>query len=100
MARKTDPFGSVALLDVIGQQQKLAFAATETIWHRSLQMAMGTMTPTENVSMWWEKPTAMVSGMEKAAHAAISGKSAPQVFKAALAPMTAKASANAKRLRN
>ncbi len=99
MARTKIPLDPGFYMDMLWQQNRLALAATETIWHRSVQMAMGTMSPAENVSMWMEKPTAVITGMEKAALAAVAGKSAPQIVSAALAPMTAKASANAKRLR-
>lgn len=81
------------------QQQKLAMAATETIWHRTTQMALGQMSPTENMAMWLEKPTAMAVGFEKASLAAIAGKSPLNVMQAALEPMTKKATSNAKRLR-
>ena len=81
------------------QQQKLAMAATETIWHRSIQMALGQMSPMENMAMWMEKPTAMFNGFENASIAAVAGKSPLKVMQAALEPMTSKASSNAKRLR-
>ncbi len=79
--------------------QKLSLAASETIWHRSMQMAMGKMTALENASMWVEKPTALLGSFEKATLAAISGKPPAQIMRAAMEPLTVKASANAKRLR-
>lgn len=86
-------------MDFALQQQRLTMDAAETIWHRSTQIALGKMSPVENMSMWMEKPTAMARGFEKAAVAAVAGKSPAQIMHAAMAPMTAKASANAKRLR-
>ena len=86
-------------IDMMIEQQKLMMAAAETIWHRSMQIASGKMTAIENASMWMEKPTAMITGMENATLAAVSGKAPIEIMRAAMAPMTAKASANARRLR-
>ncbi len=91
-----NPFDYVSLAF---QQQKLAMASVETVWHRSSQMAAGTMTPSESVTMWAEKPTALAKGFERASIAAVAGKSPVQVMHAAMAPMTAKARSNARRLR-
>lgn len=99
MARKKNPIGPGIYLDMLMQPNRLALAAAETIWHRSVKMATGTMTPAENAAMWMEKPTAVANGMEKAALAVVAGKTPAQIMSAAFAPMTAKASANAKRLR-
>ena len=99
MARRTNYLNPLDYMNFAFEQQKLAMAAAETIWHRSSQIAAGKMTAVENASMWIEKPTAVMSGMEKAVIAAASGKSPAKVMLAAMAPMTAKASANAKRLR-
>ena len=87
------------VIDSAFQQQKLAMDATETIWHRSMQLATGQMSLVEGTAMWWEKPTAIAAGFEKAAVAAMAGHSAPKIMQAALEPMTKKASKNAKRLR-
>ena len=87
------------LVDSMFQQQKLAMDATETIWHRSMQLAAGQMSLDEGAAMWWEKPTAILAGFEKATLATLSGQSAPKIMQAALEPMTKKASKNAKRLR-
>lgn len=99
MARTIKPLTPLDFFELMAQQQKLALAASETIWHRSLQLALGKMSPVETASMWVEKPTAFVTGFEKAAIAAVSGKSPAKVMQAAWAPVTAKASSNAKRLR-
>ena len=99
MSRPLNPFNFFDYVDVTFQQQKLVMAASETIWHRSLQLASGQMSLVEGTAMWWEKPTAIAAGLEKATLAAAAGRSAPQVMQAALEPMTKKASANAKRLR-
>jgi len=100
MPTRTPCLNPLHYMEFAFQQQKLAMAAAETIWHRSMQMAAGEMSMVENASMWFEKPTAMATGMEKAAVAAVAGKSPAQVMHAAMEPMTKKASANAKRLRS
>jgi len=99
MSRRPNPLNSFDFIDAAFQQQKLAMAAAETIWHRSVQLASGQMSLVEGTAMLWEKPTAVAAGFEKAATAAIAGQSAPKVMQAALDPMTKKASANARRLR-
>ena len=99
MSHRSNPLNYFDYVDAAFQQQNLAMAATETIWHRSMQLASGQMSLVEGTAMWWEKPTAIAAGFEKAATAAIAGHSAPRVVQAALDPMTKKASANAKRLR-
>lgn len=99
MPRKTNPLNPIDYMDFAFEQQKLLMAATETIWHRSVKMATGKMSAVENASMWMEKPTAVASGLQKATVAAASGKSPAKVMRAAMEPMTTKASANAKRLR-
>ncbi len=99
MKRRLNALNPLDYLDFAFEMQKLTIAASETVWHRSVKISMGTMTPLENASMWMEKPTAVASGMQDATLAAISGKSPAQVMQAAVHPMTKKASANAKRLR-
>lgn len=99
MKRLNNALNPLEYMNFAFEMQKLTMAASETIWHRSLQMTSGTMSLHENASMWTEKPTAMFSGIEKATAAAVSGKSPAKVMEAAMEPMTTKATANAKRLR-
>jgi len=81
------------------EMHRLSLAASETIWHRSMQMTMGKMSALENASMWTEKPTALIGSMEKATIAAVAGKPPVQIMQAAMEQLTKKASSNAKRLR-
>ena len=99
MLRTFNPFNQFDFVDLGLQQQKLGLAAAETIWRRSSLYSRGALTPDETMSMMFEKPTALAQGLEGAAKAVASGKNPAQVLNAALAPMTAKASSNAKRLR-
>ena len=99
MQRRFNPMNPFDYIDLGLQQQKLGLAAAETIWRRSSLYSRGALTPVETMTMMFEKPTAMAKGMENAAKAAASGKTPVQIVNAALAPMTAKASSNAKRLR-
>ncbi len=80
------------------QQQALFVASVQTVWLRSSLIMTGAMTPVEATRMCLEKPTAFAKGMERGARAATRGKSPAHVMSAALKPISAKASSNARRL--
>lgn len=61
---------------------------------------MGSMTQSEWASMWGEKQVAFALSFEQAAMAMSTGKPALNVMRAALAPVSKKAVANAHRLRS
>ncbi len=86
------------------QQAALAYgrmyvSAQEVIQRRTLQMALGQMHPEEAMRMVMEKPAAFAEAFERAALATVSGQGAADVALAAVSPISAKASANAQRLR-
>jgi hypothetical protein len=62
-------------------------------------MALGTMTPDEAVRMVTEKPAAFAKAAVNAAAAGAKGRGQAAVASAALAPISGRAKANARRLR-
>lgn len=100
MARKSDLAKTVATYQKTAiESQKMWLSASEVIWRRSMQMAMGTMTPVEAAQMVFEKPAAFAKATEKAAVAAAGNKGAATALAAFLTPIGTKAGSNAKRLR-
>jgi len=99
LKRSQNPLNPVDYVNYAFEIHRLSLAASETIWHRSMQMVTGRMTPIENASMWVEKPKALFESLEKSTIAAVSGSSPAQIMQAAAEPLTKKATANAKRLR-
>ena len=73
---------------------ELGVAAWETIAHRTLRMALGTMSAAEYRRMFSEK----IVATQRATLAALTAKD-PQPGRAVLAPFHRAARANAKRLR-
>jgi hypothetical protein len=72
--------------------------ASQVIWQRSAEMALGTMSAREATRMILEKPAAFAQASQKAALAGVSGKGAAGVAAAAIRPIRSKTRANAKRL--
>jgi len=89
----------VSFLLLALDQQRLLFSAAQTIWSRSALAMTGALTPLEATRMWTEKQAAFAEGFEKAAKASMRGKSVAHILTDALAPIVAKTTANAKRLR-
>lgn len=99
MARKPKIVSPFDIWALIFEQQKMMIAATETIFSRSSLFANGRLSPVEAMAMCVEKPAAYFKGIEKGAMAFIGGKNPAEVMNAAIKPLTAKASSNARRLR-
>ncbi len=73
--------------------------AAEVIAHRTMRMAMGTMTTPEAIGMVMEKATAFATATEGAAVVAAKGGDVINIASAALKPYGAKTRSNARRLR-
>ncbi len=82
---------STSPLAVPTMMAELAMASWETIWHRSVMMAMGTCSAAEYQRMVMEKTTAI----QLATVALATGKGDAAV----VAPFLSRARANARRLR-
>lgn len=80
------------------QQQALMVASARTISRRTTLMMTGAMTAREATGMCLEKPTAFAKGLGQGGRAVKRGKSPAKVMSAALKPISAKASSNARRL--
>ncbi len=78
---------------------RMGVAANEVILRRMAMMAAGAMSGPEAARMFLEKPEAFAAGARKAGMAAARGAPAAKVMTAALGPVSAKARANARRLR-
>lgn len=78
---------------------RMMWSANEVIWRRSLQMALGTMTPGEATRMIFEKPTAFARSTEMAARAIASGRGVAEASLAGVRPIAVKTRSNARRLR-
>lgn len=74
------------------------FYASQVIWQRSADMALGTMSQREAVRMIYEKPVAYTKAAERAAMAGASGKGVAGAAIAAIRPIRSKTRSNAKRL--
>ena len=74
-------------------------SAGEVIFHRSMRMASGTMTPPEAVGMVMEKATAFAASAEKATVAAARGGDPVKIATAALRPYGSKTRSNVRKLR-
>ncbi|MBP0481264.1 hypothetical protein [Sagittula salina] len=77
---------------------RMVVSAGVVIQTRVAQMAMGVMRPEEFVRMVMEKPAAFASASEMAGRALAANKGYAAAWGAALAPIEASASANARRL--
>ena len=77
---------------------RMWFYASQVIWRRSAEMALGTMSQNEATRMFLEKPVAYTRSIEKAALAAASGKGYAGSALAAVGPYKTKTRSNAKRL--
>ena len=78
---------------------RMYLSANEVIQRRTMQMAFGQMNPEEAARMVFEKPAAFASAFERAARATAAGRDPLTVAMAAVQPIGAKTSANARRLR-
>lgn len=74
------------------------FYASQVIWHRSAQVALGTMSHREATKMFFEKPVAYARAAEKAALARARGKGIAGSAVAAVGPLKTKTRSNASRL--
>jgi hypothetical protein len=88
-----------AMLRLATAQTRMNIAAAEVIMRRTAMMASGTMSAPEAAKMMMEKPAAFAEAAGRAAIAAARGGDATAVASAALKPIGARASANARRLR-
>lgn len=77
----------------------MSMNAAEVIAHRSMRMAMGTMTTPEAIGMVLEKATAFATAAERAAIVAARGGDVINIASEALKPYGAKTRSNARRLR-
>lgn len=78
---------------------EMSLNASEVIYHRTLKMASGSMTPPEAVEMVMEKCTAFASSTENATMAAAKGGDMLGIATAALTPYGTKARENADEMR-
>jgi hypothetical protein len=78
---------------------EMSMNAAEVIAHRSMRMAMGTMTTPEAIGMVMEKATAFATATERAAVVAAKGGDVMNIASEALKPYGAKARSNARKLR-
>ncbi|SOH93720.1 hypothetical protein SAMN06273572_102398 [Monaibacterium marinum] len=90
-----DPWGYARLARL---QHKISVTAAQTIVSRSTLFFQGALTPIEATQMWVEKPVAIAEGLQDAVLAMAKGQSPSEMMEAALKPVAAKTSANAKRL--
>lgn len=73
-------------------------ASNEVIWHRSLQMMTGTMSPSEATRMVLEKPIAFARAVQGASEAVAQGQDPGRIAHAAVTPICIEAHSNARRL--
>ena len=78
---------------------EMTLNAAEVIAHRSMRMAMGTMTTPEAIGMVMEKATAFATATERAAIVAAKGGDVINIASEALKPYGAKTRSNARKLR-
>jgi len=90
-----DPWGYARLAHL---QHKIGISAAQTIASRMALFMQGNLTQVEATAMVMEKPVAMVTGLQEAAVAMARGHGPSAMMEAALKPVAAKTSANAKRL--
>lgn len=78
---------------------QMTMAAGQVIFHRTMQMAQGTMTGPEATGMVLEKVTAFAASAERATVAAARGGDPVAIATAALKPYGVKTRSNARKFR-